>query len=674
MLNAAGFSEPHLRRAIVLGWLIAAGAVGASPSAGGRKSLPASPAPAAEPQRARDSYGDELPAGAVMRLGSTRLRHETPVRGVTVAPSGAVAASLGDDEVRMWAIPSGKFFFAVPFGRSPVTAIKFSPAGRTMAMGHADGQVNLWDSVERVDGPILVGPAAAVRAVAFSPEGTRLATALADGQVVIWDLETRKEVAHVAAHAGGAHAVAWTHGGLLASCGEDGAVKIWDGKTAALVRACDAGHGQPARAVAFSPDGRTLASGGDDTVIKLWDVAQGKESGRMLWVLNPISQLAWMADGKRVVAGSAARYLGVFDVATAKRVQRLAGHWRGVTGLELTKGDAQTVVSGSLDGTVRYWDPDRGEELPLVNRHGGAIRGVAYSADGAKLALGSEDAGITLWRAADGEFMRRQALPPLPAHAVTRMIHSKNSAQLVTGHDSDLVFIWSTGSNEEMMMTPPSRIKTFGDRNAGLALSADGRLLAACSAYKRIRVFDLEKPGRYTGRGPEVWMGQERFAVFAHEGGVPAAAFSPDGAWLATGGDDGKIKLWGTANGAAGAVVDGHPGGVTALAYGPGNTLWSAGVDGRVKVWDTASWKVVRELAAHQGAVRALVWAPDGTVVASAGDDRVIRLWKPDGSKLRELAGHLGPVTAVSFSPDGARLLSGSTDSTGLVWSLGGSR
>lgn len=653
------------KAALWIACLLIAGSLDASTTPG---EGPQTPPSASAAPGLKDSYGDELPQGAVLRLGSTRLRHETPVRGVAVAPSGAVAASLGEDEVRMWAVPSGKFFFSIPFGRSAVTALEFSPGGKTLALAHADGHVNLWEAVERTDGPMLSGPASEVRALAFSPDGTRLATALADGQIGIWDLETRKEVKHVAAHPGGAWSVSWAAGGLLASAGQDGAVKIWDGKTGALVRACGKGHGKPARAVAFSPDGATLASGGEDTLIKLWDVAQGAEISTMMWVMNPIHHLAWMADNKRIVAGSGGRYIGVFDRATNRRVQRLSGHWKAVTGLELTKGEAQTVVSSSLDGTIRYWDPDRGEELPLVNRHGGAIRGVAFSADASKLVLGSEDAGVTLWRAADGEFMRRQALPPLPGHAVTRVIHSKNSAQLITGHDSDLVFIWSTGSNEEMMMTPPSRIKTFGDRNRGLALSADGTLLAAGSAYKRLRVYDLEKPGRYTGKGPEVWMGQERFNVFAHEGQVDAAAFSPDGTRLATGGDDAKIKLWGTAKGDPGPVFDGHPGGVTVLAYATdGKTLWSAGADGRVKVWDAATQKLVREQPAHEGAVRALAFAPDGTV-ATSGDDRVIRLWKPDGTKLRELKGHLGPVTSLAWSPDGARLISGSTDSTGLVW------
>jgi WD40 repeat protein len=52
----------------------------------------------------------------------------------------------------------------------------------------------------------------------------------------------------------------------------DHLVKIWDVSTRTLLQSL-AGHSRPVRAIAFSPDGRTLATSGDDHVIKLWDLS-----------------------------------------------------------------------------------------------------------------------------------------------------------------------------------------------------------------------------------------------------------------------------------------------------------------------------------------------------------------------------------------------------------------
>jgi WD40 repeat protein len=235
----------------------------------------------------------------------------------------------------------------------------------------------------------------------------------------------------------------------------------------------------------------------------------------------------------------------------------------------LCKAQQAELIRVGMRAVVEPEQPS--DPLRELSGHTAAVTALAVAADGRWLASAGEDRTVLLWRWPEGT---RQAVLSHPA---------------------------------EVYAVALGRKPDGGTRD----------LLATGCGDGSVRVWEVSRSGGV--EGPAVW-------APAHEGPVRALAFSPDGRWCATGGEDRRIGLWDVAGGT--------------------RVCWLRGeADGRE--------------TAHQGAVTWVQFTPDGYLV-SAGRDNALNLWRLEGGGAKWVAtqpGRSGEVAALGVSPDGRRVL-----------------
>jgi WD40 repeat protein len=449
-------------------------------------------------------------------------------------------------------------------------------------------------------------------------------------------------------HAGPVRAVAYSPDGrTLATAGNDKTVRLWDPATGNARRALT-GHTDWVTALCFSPDGRTLATASADRTVRLWDPFTGEERARLPAQSVAVAALAFSPDGGLLAFGTSqvvpesTHPLGLFggwqggevklwDLASGAPPTTLPGHRSGVLSLAFAP-DGQTLASASGDHTVKLWDLSRHRERATLEGHTGAIFAVAFAPDGQTLATGSIDQTARLWDAATGE-----ARATLRAHTgpVLAVAFAPRGRILATAGADQVIKLWGTADHAEH-----AAIRGHVGYVWSLAFAGDGRSLATASWDGTTRVWDV------TGHQPYDWLATSR----------PKAAFSPDGRTVALHTGAADLKLYDLASGRERRALGGDAAGVEFLSFSPdGRTLATTGQT--PQLWDTATGRCRVCGAPHPVAGWAPAFSPDGRLLATGGRDEFIKLWDPDTGTERARWSTGGLETrSLTFSPDGRTL------------------
>jgi hypothetical protein len=142
---------------------------------------------------------------------------------------------------------------------------------------------------------------------------------------------------------------------------------------------------------------------------------------------------------------------------------------------------------------------------------------------------------------------------------------------------------------------------------------------------------------------------------------------------LASGGDDGTVRLWNLDGSPRGKPFTGHNGGVRSVAFAPqGSLVASASTDGTVRFWNFDGTTHGQPLRANTDDLWCVSFSPKGDVLVSSGPDGTLQLWNADGTRRRTVSGHRNTVYWIAFSPRGDLFASAGGDDTVRLWNADG--
>jgi WD40 repeat protein len=250
-----------------------------------------------------------------------------------------------------------------------------------------------------------------------------------------------------------------------------------------------------------------------------------------------VTHASFTRDGRRIATGSDDNSIRIWDSTTGEQIGApLTGHTDFVSAVEFSP-DGGRLVSSDGDGSVRLWDIATGREItpPLLGQSTPRwVRSLAFSPDGTRLAAIDTDKNMWLWDPATREQIGHVRVGS-SSGTTTALVFTPDSKQLVTADDSGLVTRWN--SVDGTRSGDPVKIHT-GGINA-VALTPDGTRLAL-SVGETAEESEVEIWDAVTGKRISP-------LLIGHEDRVNGLLFTPDGTWLASGGEDGTVRLWDTA-------------------------------------------------------------------------------------------------------------------------------
>ena len=606
------------------------------------------PSPEAGMQARTDRHGDALPAGAIARLGTVRLRHGSPVHSLAFAPGGKALASAGDDAVRLWETATGKELRRFPRGGQ---CVAFSPDGRLLAAASHDGPIRLWETATgRLSRQL--GPQAEVYTIAFAPDGKTLASGGRSGTVSFDDVATGKRL-HQWRVPGRLASVAFSpDGSLLASATTGGQVQVWELATRRELPRFQ-GRKLPGTHVTFSPDGRLLAAAPVSGGFGLWEVASGKEVRREA---KGYGEVVFSPDGQTLAAPDLGA-IRLWETASGKPVAALPWRQRPPAHVRFSSDGTYLAAAGAGGPAVTVWELATGKEVSPLPAHRDPIRAVALAPDRQVLASvgsgGGAPAALTLWQVPTGRELRRLAGPGGPVPAV---LFAAGGRVVIAGPGADgAVRRWEAGTGKEL----PWVQGLFPKTARALVVSPDGQAFAVSSSNHSIHLYDSSS-------------GKRRGTLGVAPGAGQVLALSPGARLVAYAEGGGAVVLADTARGKV--LYQAHHEAVRALAFSPDGQLLATGGSGPIRLWQVRTGKQRSSLAGHgdPGQTTAVAFSPDGRALASAGYDSTVRVWERATCGQRLLFRPSQPASCLTFSLDGTLLASGSYDTTVLVWDLTG--
>lgn len=578
----------------------------------------------------------------------------------------------------------GKPAFGVPADGSAVT---WSADGKLIAVGNK-GAVTVFDATTGVELQTVSEPAGGVKGLAFLPDNKTLLAA-DDKQVSasdVWVSGTRATAAKPPLGVLGANALSAVVGTA------DKTVRLFEVAPAPAAKELKAFPGLPADAkhAAVAKEGQLIAAV-SGKVVKAW-TADGKETS-----LAPLpadgTLVAVNADRSKLAVALADNTAVVVHVASG-RVEQVVRHAGAVVGLAFHPSQP-TLYTASADKTVQATPLATPRLAADSGRFGAAF---AFTSNGASTVSAGNGKGVALANSTNSTAERVVGdLTGVAAVAVNKAntqlaayTPANQTVSLFNSADGVLVGSWKVpAAVAELSFHPtlPSLVGVLADNRvvawntlseAGQPLPAEfgkvGMELPHPAAVKGVAIAGEVLLSVADDKKLRAWkfVADAPSRNYQHPSGVNAVAFDKTGTRLATGGQDGVLRIWdATKKDGPPKAINAHvpaqpapPRAIYAVAWTPDAKQVVTGSDDQsIKIWDAAAGTLVREIKPGKD-------TPPTPEAVKAAAPAVVGTAQVPSLNLPPPPGHTDQVYALAVSPDGQFLVSGSADKTVKLWNL----
>jgi WD40 repeat protein len=344
--------------------------------------------------------------------------HIGGITGLAFTPDGKQIVTSGEDKtIRVWDVETGRTVRVIRGQEGPeragrLAALALSPDGRWLAVGgeldgaelskmESSSAIRLYEfSSGRLVGLLKGHRRNGVVSLAFSPDSRLLVSGSGEMKTILWDVASRRQL----------HALAGQEGGLVsgmtARFSPDGErvaailadfIGLWrvkDGQQIALLE----GHKKKVTTLAVSPADGSIASGGEDGEIRLWNGRTGNFLRKIANQGDYVTSLVFTKDGRKLISGGAgapgldstapasASHCHVWDVKSGAKLFDCAKHKGRVNYLALSPDGRRAASAGGADGSIQIWDAERGKIYKTIRGVGQTVFDVAFSADNKTIA------------------------------------------------------------------------------------------------------------------------------------------------------------------------------------------------------------------------------------------------------------------------------------------------
>jgi WD40 repeat protein/tetratricopeptide (TPR) repeat protein len=602
-----------------------------------------------------------------------------------------------------------------PGNGAAVTAAVWTDDGRQLALGRADGTVEVWP-FPRGERRHVLRHDEAVRSLAFSEDGSLLA--VAGSRVRLWSCDRGQFVGPDRPHPQPVDCLVFNRrGNLLATACGDGQARLFSTDSAAREPLLTVPHLLHAfsslRAVwvppRFANDDLSLVVIPTQSSVACYHIPrralQWSNQGRLV-------QGVWTTPDQRGLLVAEDGGLRRYDAQTGKYTGPTFPQKHFATGVVFVH-NGTGVISGSLDRTVRAWSLASAAPLAPDLPHQNAVQVLAGARNSDLFATAQYDGTVRLWR------LGEDPLPRLPRDGQARLEHNLPSISAVspagdlflpiTNDTVTSVRSLETGGRRGCVqpLKAPLRHAVFSpDGRSVVTLSGEGPSLSGaplrfpgwveCWAWDDGRA--LFPPIRTAAEPRAAGFSPDRksLVVACTDGTIlvldPASgqvrhrllhpqptwwhllpvgiAFHPDGKTFVVGGLGNKVPIIDLPGAGVVQVVDmGDNSPVSAAGFSPdGRWVVTASVNGEVRFWDRRTGRAGLKPLRHSDWVFQTAFSPDGRILVTTCRDGMASLWDwQSGAKLQALE-HPDEVYAAQFAPDGRRLFTFCRDGNARLW------